>query len=125
RSFAASSTRACGRNGRFPPSARRKTPACCRSSSSLRDREPLFVLLIGLQDEIAHTILRSGIGDGPEQRETAAFAVHRVLPRRKRNVSAVPVAPFPDRESDQLQSLKIAVFEMELCFGELSWRGAL
>jgi hypothetical protein len=50
--------------------------------------------------------LRRRVNDGPQQRETPAFTVHRVRPRRERDVAAAAAATLPDAEADQLQAGK-------------------
>src|SRR5688572_5539337 len=83
------------------------------------------MLAVRLQDEIAQSVLRRRIGNRAQQREASPLAVDRVLPGRKRDVPAVPVASLPDREPDQLQSLEVPVLEMHFCFCEFARRCAL
>ena len=97
-----------------PPRQCYSATASCSSCSAIR-----------LQDQIAQPVLRRRIGNRPKQRETPPFAVDRILPRRKRDVPAVAVAPLPYREADQLQTLEVAVFEVNFGFGELARRSAL
>src|SRR6187401_688610 len=83
------------------------------------------MLRVRLKDEVAQSILRRRVGDRTKQREASPLAVDRVLPRRKRHTASVPVAPFPYREADQLETLERPVFEMNFGFGQLARRIAL
>ena len=49
-----------------------------------------LVLRVRLEDAFAHGVLRPRVHDRPEQSEAPPLAVDRVLPRRERDVPAVP-----------------------------------
>ena len=70
------------------------------------------MLAIGLQDEIAQPVLRRRIGHRTQQRKTPPLAVHRILPRWKRDVPAIAAAPLPYGEPDEFQTLENAIFEV-------------
>ena len=81
-------------------------------------RGALLVLGVGLQHELAHLVLRSGITRRwPKQRKAAPLTVDRVLTRGKRHVPAVAGAALPDREANQLQTSERTFGEMQLRIG--------
>src|SRR5690606_31368058 len=75
------------------------------ASGRLGQRE--FVVVVGRDDRIAQGVLRGGVVDRAQQREAAALAVDRVLPRREGYVAAAGLA-LPDREADQLETAERA-----------------
>ena len=100
--------------------------ARCRSAraASLRRDQLLLVFRVGLQDELAHALLRRRVHHRPEQREAPPFAVHGVLPGRERDVAAVAVLPLPHPEPDELEAIERAFAEVQLGVGELAGRVA-
>ena len=70
-------------------------------------------------------ILRLDVGLGPQQREAAALAVHRVLPGREGDVAAGAVAAFPDGEAEQLEAGERTVVEVEFGIRQLAGGAAL
>src|SRR5687767_16005956 len=81
---------------------------------ALRDfvSRPHLVLGIGLQYEIAHTLLCARISNRAQQREAATLTVDGVLARRKRDVAARTSALLPHGEADQLQAVEHAFGEV-------------
>jgi hypothetical protein len=51
---------------------------------------------------------------GAQQREAPSLSVHRVLPRRQRDVPTGARSTLPNRKSNQLQTLKRPAGEVEL-----------
>ena len=94
--------------GRLPSGGRR-----------LRHR---FELRVRLEDPVAHDVLRRLVDDRPQEREAPALAVHRVRPRRERDVPAVAAATLPDAEADQLQAGERR-FAAEVQFGVREFAG--
>src|SRR5262245_10242600 len=93
--------------------------------SLTRDSGLRFPLRIRVENQLAHPALPGGVDDGTQQREAAALAVDVILPGRKRDVAgSAAAARFPDRETDQLESIEWAVCEMQLGIGELPGRVA-
>jgi hypothetical protein len=80
---------------------------------------------VRLENEIADAVLRRRIGNRPQQREAAPLAVHRVLPRRERDVSSVAALALPHTEANQLQALERSAGEMQLRIRQLSRRVSL
>ena len=60
--------------------------------------QPLLEFGVGLQDPVARCVLRRRIDDRTQEGEASPFAIHAVLPRRKRDVPAAAAAPLPDRD---------------------------
>jgi hypothetical protein len=83
-----------------------------------------LVLLVGVENQIAHAILRRGVRDRPQQREAATLAVDRVLPSGKRDRPSAAAA-LPNRKADQLQSVQRAAGEVQLGIRELAREGCL
>src|SRR5262245_8006872 len=77
-----------------------------------------------LEHELTDTLLRVGVGDGPQQREAASLTVDGVLARRERDVAATTAATLPHGEPDQLQAAEFAVGEMQLGIREFAGRVA-
>src|SRR5204862_7812332 len=93
-----------------------------RRSSDL-NRRALLVLLKRVEDQLPQLVLRSDVDDRTQQSEATPFAVHAVLPRGKRDISAGPsAAAFPDAESNQLEALERTVGEMQFGFGQFARR---
>jgi len=80
---------------------------------------------VGGEDQIAHGVLCVLVGDGPEQREAAAFAVDGVLPGGERDVATGACAALPDGEANQLESGEDAVDEVERSSTSASFPGGL
>src|SRR5580765_1904169 len=97
------------------------------ASSSLLSRDGLLRLDLGvrLQDQVTYPVLRRGIHHRPKKRETPAFAVHRVLARRERDVPAVSTSPLPDGKANQLEPVERAAREVQFGVGQLAGRVAL
>jgi len=70
-----------------------------------------LVLGVRLENQLAHTVVRGGVGDRTQQRKTAALAIDGILSRGERNVSTVPGTALPDAETDQLQSIEGTIGE--------------
>lgn len=102
-----------------PRDARR--PGIRRSGADGFERR--LVLAVGVEDQIAQPVLGRGVDDGPQQREAAPLAVHRVLARRERHRPAA-AAPLPDREADELQAVERAAREVQLRIRQLARRVA-
>ena len=66
----------------------------------------------------------SRFGNGPEESEATALAVHGVLPGGERDVATGAGAALPDREANQLEASEDAVDEVDLRVGQLSRRVA-
>jgi hypothetical protein len=105
-----------------PNTALRRCPGGTFHLRGRCDRASLLVLGERFEHELAHAVLRVHVGDGPQQRETAALTIDGVLARRERNVAAVATASLPDAEADQLLAVEIAVDEMQLGIGEFAGR---
>src|SRR5260370_39032594 len=88
------------------------------------NRRSLFVLGVRLEHEIPHAVLRTRVGDGPQQRKAATFTIDGTLARRECDVAAVATAPFPYGEADQLQAVELSVDEMQLGIREFAGRVA-
>jgi hypothetical protein len=82
------------------------------------DTRAATVSQIGVADQIADAFLRRSVGDRPQQRETATFAIDGVLPRR--NVTFRPA--LPEGKADQLQACQRPGGEVQLGVGELARR---
>src|SRR6476646_12268980 len=108
------------KSGRCRPSARRKTPSCCRYSAS--DGGLRLPLRVRVQDQLAQFALRRRVDDGAEEREATPFAVDVVLACRECDVAAATTAALllPDGKSDQLQSIERSVVEVQFGFCEFT-----
>src|SRR5436190_4301121 len=106
------------KSGRCRPSARRKTPSCCRCSAS--DGRLRLPLRVRIQNQLAQLALRRRVDNGAEEREAAPFAVDVVLSCREGDVAAATTAAllFPDGKPDQLQSIERSVVEVQFGFCE-------
>ena len=73
---------------------------------SARNRGALLVFVIRVEDEFPQLVLRRDVGDRPQKREAASFAVDAVLTRGKRDVVRVPrrsaSSPFGPRARSQM-----------------------
>src|SRR5262249_1464783 len=142
-SSAPNSKKARARNGRWRrsgwgPEAHPRATTWCRCGadaspfssphSSLDGRlhgfsERRFVFLVRVQAQMAEAILTRGVHRRAPGRGRAPFAVHRILPRGKRDVAAAMLA-FPDAESDELQPVERAGGEVKFRVGKLARRVA-
>jgi len=84
--------------------------------------QPLFVVRIRVESQIAHASLRGRVDDRPQQGEATTFAVDGVLPCRKRAVAPTAAAPLPNRKSNQLETRQHACREVQFGVGQLSRR---
>ncbi len=106
---------------RTPGADQRATPWSQRASACLR-----FVLGVGRQNHVAQALLGILIGNRAQQRVTAAFAVHRVRPRRERHVAPTGRRPaFPHAEADQLEPGKGPVDKVQFGVSQLAGRAGL
>src|SRR6516165_8836295 len=96
----------------------------CRTLRTRRDGVSLLVFGVRPEHEIADTVLRRLVSDGPQQREAAALTIDGVLACRERDVAAVAATPLPDAEADELQAIELAVDEVQLGIGEFAGRRA-
>src|SRR5262245_57709789 len=82
------------------------------------------MFLVGLDDDVAQLVLGRCVGDGPQQGEAAALAVHRVLPSREGDVAAAAFA-LPDGEPDKPETVEWSTGKQKLRVGQLASRSAL
>src|SRR5262249_20191878 len=95
-----------------PDAAQRRRPGRDELRRGLRP--VLLVLGVGLEHELAHTLLSVGVSNRSQQRKAATITVDDVLARREGNVPASTGAPLPDGEADQLHAVEFAIAEMQL-----------
>src|SRR5688572_23705275 len=79
----------------------------------------LRLFVVRAEHELANVVLRSGIGDGPEQCKVPPIAVHDELACREGHASAGTLATAPNCKTNQLESLELAADEVDLCVREL------
>src|SRR4051794_17564623 len=98
--------------------------ACARR---LRDRSGCGLeAAVRVEDAVPDRLRVTVVLGRSQERKAAAFSVNGVLPCGERHVSP-PIATFPDREADQLETAERASigFEDHLGIRQLSWRVAL
>src|SRR4051812_5181546 len=103
-------------------SVRRRDPASAHALRRRRDRGAFFELRVSLEDLLPQLLLRGRIDNRPQQRKDPPLTVHRVAPRRERDVTAVAAALLPHRKANQLQALERAVAEVHLRFRQFARR---
>ena len=73
---------------------------------------PILPLRVRVKDQLADLVLRGRVHDRTKQRERSSLAVHRVLARGERDVSAAAASALPNREPDELEPIKRAFGEV-------------
>src|SRR3954451_2462769 len=89
-------------------SVRRRDPASAHALRRRRDRGAFFELRVSLEDLLPQLLLRGRIDNRPQQRKDPPLTVHRVAPRRERDVTAVAAALLPDRKANLRSTSRIS-----------------
>ena len=100
-----------------------KTPGSLRVRRCCVWSGPLLgltlVLGVGLEHDVSYAVLRLRVNNRSQERKASALPVDGVLTGRIATSPAVAAPALPDRESDELQSFKGSLREMQFAFANL------